>query len=146
MEMKERVNTYWSKRAQEFSQCRLIDLAGPQRNLWLDLIQKALPDNPENVRALDVGTGAGFYAFLLAELGCKVTAIDYSQAMVDEAVKNAQLLHYNGIEFRQMDAMNLEFENESLTSLSPEMSPGRSRIPKRPMTNGAACSPPEGLS
>ena len=62
---------------------------------------------------MDLGTGAGFFAFLMQELGCIVTGIDYSQAMVDNAKKVMGKLGREGIIFRQMDAQKLEFEAES---------------------------------
>ena len=62
---------------------------------------------------MDLGTGAGFFAFLMQELGCTVTGIDYSQAMVDNAKKVMEKLGREGIVFRQMDAQKLEFKAES---------------------------------
>jgi ubiquinone/menaquinone biosynthesis C-methylase UbiE len=113
MDMQTRINRYWSKRAQEFSQCRLIDLASPQKARWLKLIKDNLPERDHAIRTLDVGTGAGFYAFLLSELGCKVKAIDYSEDMIDQAKENAKLLGYPPIEFLKMDAQDMAFENGS---------------------------------
>ena len=78
----------------------------------MSVIQTWLPDKKE-IRALDLGTGAGFFAFLMQELGCIVTGIDYSQAMVDNAKKVMGKLGREGIIFRQMDAQKLEFEAES---------------------------------
>lgn len=112
MEIQEKINNYWSKRADEFSECRLKDLEGFQRKVWTDIISEAVPDGKE-LRALDIGTGAGFYAFLLADLGFEVTAVDYSQNMIDNAVSNSERLGYKGIKFIRMDAQNLKFEDES---------------------------------
>lgn len=113
MEMQERINTYWSKRAEEFSHFRLLDLAGPQRMVWRDIISQHLPKKEGKIRALDTGTGAGFYAFILAELGCETTGIDYSQDMIDQANANAEMLHFPPVMFIQMDAQKMDFEDES---------------------------------
>lgn len=112
MEIKEVINNYWSKRADEFSECRLKDLEGFQRKVWTDIIREVVPDG-KGLRALDVGTGAGFYAFLLADLGFEVTAVDYSQSMIHNAVINAEKLGYKKIKFLEMDAQNLKFEDSS---------------------------------
>ena len=48
MDMQERVNIYWSKRAEEFSHFRLLDLAGPQRTAWTEIIRQHLPKKEEN--------------------------------------------------------------------------------------------------
>ena len=66
------------------------------------------------MRALDLGTGAGFFAFILAELGCdKIVGIDYSDDMINEAKKNANDLGYSKIEFYKMDAQKLTFADNS---------------------------------
>lgn len=65
------------------------------------------------MRALDLGTGAGFFAFLLQDLGCTVTGIDYSQAMIDNALKIQEKLGGNDVTFLQMDAQSLKFPDES---------------------------------
>lgn len=112
MELQEHINTYWSKRADEFSECRLKDMESDQREIWTDLIRELIPTG-KGLRALDVGTGAGFFSFLLSDLGFEVTGIDYSQAMIDNAKANAEKLGYGKIAFQQMDAQNLEFHDES---------------------------------
>ena len=109
----ERINTYWSKRAEEFSAVRLQMLAGPSRLTWEAFLKENLPCKEGKIRALDTGTGAGFYAFMLAELGCEVTAIDYSDDMIAEAKKLASQLHYPPVNFLQMDAQNMTFPDES---------------------------------
>ena len=112
-DIKSRINTYWSMRAEEFSQFRLLDLAGPQRMVWRRIISEQLPEKEGTIRALDCGTGAGFYAFILAELGCETTGIDYSQDMIDQADTNAALLRYPPVRFLHMDAQAMSFDDES---------------------------------
>ena len=112
MEMQLRINEYWSKRSDEFADARYQDLHSRKKEEWLSVIRTWLPDKKE-IRALDLGTGAGFFAFLMQELGCTVTGIDYSQAMVDNAKKVMEKLGREGIVFRQMDAQKLEFKEES---------------------------------
>lgn len=45
---------------------------------------------------LDAGTSTGFYAGVLAECGCRVDAVDLSEAMLDEAKKreSSQQIHW----------------------------------------------------
>ena len=57
---------------------------------------------------LEVGTGPGFFAILLCELGYDVTAIDLTPAMLAEAEKNAGLLA-DKIRWMEMNAEALEF-------------------------------------
>ena len=55
-----------------------------------------------------MGTGPGFFAIILAELGYQVTAVDYTEAMLNQARKNAGPLA-SIIDFRRMDAEQLTF-------------------------------------
>ena len=64
MEIQERINEYWSKRADEFGDNRYTDMQGAKHANWKKLIGSFLPEK-ENIRALDLGTGAGFFSFIL---------------------------------------------------------------------------------
>ena len=112
MELQERINTYWSKRADEFGDARYTDMQGEKRGNWSRLIEAHLPQK-RPLRALDLGTGAGFFSFILRDLGCEVTGIDYSEEMLKNAHKNAERLGYPDICFLQMDAQQLDFEDGS---------------------------------
>ena len=61
---------------------------------------------------LEVGTGPGFFAILLCELGYDVTAIDLTPAMLEEAKKNAGDMA-GSIRFMEMNAEALMFEDAS---------------------------------
>lgn len=65
---------------------------------------------------LDVGTGPGFFAIILAELGYQVTAVDYTASMLDAARRNAGALA-SRICFRQMNAEELRFTAASFDVL-----------------------------
>ena len=60
------------------------------------------------LKILDVGTGPGFFAILLTKAGYDVTAVDYTEAMLEEAKKNAGALA-SSIHFQRMDAQKLDF-------------------------------------
>lgn len=113
MEMQERINNYWSKRAEEFGEYRLYALAGSERDNWIAFFKEHLPKKEGKIRALDTGTGAGFFAFMFASLGCETTAIDYSEEMIAHATALEKQLRYPPIRFLQMDAQNMSFEDES---------------------------------
>mgnify|MGYP000807176615 CR=1 FL=1 len=65
---------------------------------------------------LDVGTGPGFFAIILAEMGFRVTAVDYTASMLEEAGRNAGALA-DKIDFRQMNAEKLTFADHSFDVL-----------------------------
>ncbi len=111
-DMREVVNEYWSGRAGEFVHCREQDMEDEQKGLWKNYIRSILP-RKEHIKALDLGTGVGFYAFLLTELGAEATGVDYSAAMLAEAQKLAEKRGYSETKFMRMDAHHLEFPDNS---------------------------------
>lgn len=105
--------TYWTRRAPGYSQVNRDELASRQRAVWSGLlcerIRARYPDRPpEQLRVLDVGTGPGFFAIILAEQGYHVTAVDYTASMLEAARHNAGALAER-IDFRQMNAEALTF-------------------------------------
>ena len=103
---------YWTNRASGYSAVNQEELASDQKSVWRSVICRKISAHlpgkrPEEIRVLDVGTGPGFFAILLAELGYQVTAVDYTASMLDEARHNAGTLARQ-ICFRQMNAEELK--------------------------------------
>lgn len=102
---------YWSSRAKGYSMVNQEELAGEQREKWLYYLRSHFPDkSPKEISILDVGTGPGFFAIILAEAGYRVTAVDYTAEMLKEAQKNAGILS-DSITWMAMDAQHLTFED-----------------------------------
>ena len=112
---------YWTGRAPGYSAVNREELAGPRRKRWKACLAREFalhfPDRPlEELRVLEVGTGPGFFAILLRELGLDVTAIDLTPAMLAEAKENAG--HLAGlINFMEMNAEALSFEDASFDAV-----------------------------
>ena len=109
--------SYWTGRAASYSEVNQLELATQQRQKWSDClhaeIARQFPDHAlESLRVLEVGTGPGFFAILLRELGYDVTAIDLTPAMLEEAKKNAGELA-GRIQWMEMNAEALSFADES---------------------------------
>lgn len=108
---------YWTKRSVTYSQENREELGDEHRGLWLsviaDQISARFPNTPkESLHILEVGTGPGFFAIILAEAGYRVTAIDLTPAMLEQAKQNAGRLAPL-IDFREMNAEALTFPAES---------------------------------
>ena len=109
--------SYWTGRAASYSEVNQLELATQQRQKWSDClhaeITRQFPDSAsKSLRALEVGTGPGFFAILLRELGYDVTAIDLTPAMLTEAKKNAGELA-GKIRWMEMNAEALDFADAS---------------------------------
>lgn len=116
-ELFEANRTYWSQRSTSYSDVNKEELAGISRHNWASVLHEEICSHfpsrsPESIRVLDIGTGPGFFAILLAELGYSVTAVDVTPEMLDEARENAGELAQR-IEFREMNAEDLCLPDDS---------------------------------
>ena len=104
---------YWTRRAAGYSSVNRTELSGAQRHRWRSLLSDQIASHfpgkaPEELQILEVGTGPGFFAILLDELGYAVTAIDLTPAMLAEARKNAGPMA-GRIRWMEMNAESLAF-------------------------------------
>ncbi|MGO5439869.1 class I SAM-dependent methyltransferase [Megamonas funiformis] len=106
------IQTYWTNRAEGYSQVNQGELHSEQKHKWQQTLLQYIPFKAnKNIKILDIGTGPGFFAIILAQLGFDITAIDYTEQMLLEAKQNAGKLSEQ-IDFQQMDAQNLNFPDE----------------------------------
>ena len=87
------------------------ELASFRKNAWKQQILKHTGGR-RDLQVLDVGTGPGFFACILAEEGMRVTGIDQSKGMLREAEANAAKLQVSPV-FLQMDVNRLSFADET---------------------------------
>ena len=105
------IEAYWDERSRDFSKLRQKELSGPCAAAWQAYLQEKL-SAAAPLKILDIGTGAGFFAILLAQLGHKVTGIDMSADMLHQAKQNV-LAAGCSAEFRKMNAQELDFAAET---------------------------------
>ena len=111
LDPKMRIKNYWTQRSHSFAELRVRELNSVMADRWLREIAKHIPAGGQ-LRILDIGTGPGFFAILLAQEGYQVTAIDCTAEMLAEAQANAGALAAQ-ITWKLMDAQKLEFADES---------------------------------
>ncbi|MBR0378613.1 MAG: class I SAM-dependent methyltransferase [Lachnospiraceae bacterium] len=108
---------YWTQRASTYSDVNKWELDGISRERWKNAIRQRIIDHyperePQGIKVLDIGTGPGFFAIILAECGYDVTAIDLTPNMLLEASSNAGPLA-DAICFMEMNAEELEFDDSA---------------------------------
>ena len=107
MEIEQRIKDYWTQRSHDFGTVRKNELENEMGQRWLHEIERFLPEG-RKLDILDVGTGTGFFAVLLAQQGHRVEGIDLTPAMLEEARTLAKQRNLD-ITFREMDAQNLAY-------------------------------------
>ena len=82
--IKHEMKRYWSRRVEKFSALRCREFESEKHRQWMRELERHLPAD-RSLDILDVGTGTGFFALLLAEKGHRVTGIDLTPGMIREA-------------------------------------------------------------
>lgn len=109
--LEERIEKYWTNRSSGYGSSIIDEMKSFKRNVWQSLI-KRFAGKSGTLKTLDVGTGPGFFAILMAELGYEVTAVDTSSDMLKEAKKNARYAGFK-IDFARGDAQRINFPDGS---------------------------------
>ena len=105
------IERYWTRRASSYTEVVKKNLADGWDSKWADELIKNFPKTEGRyLKVLDIGTGPGFYAIILASRGYDVTAVDLSEGMLEQAKANAGELAEK-IRFLKMDAQTLEFSD-----------------------------------
>ncbi|MBR6114177.1 MAG: methyltransferase domain-containing protein [Oscillospiraceae bacterium] len=105
----QRIKSYWTARAHDFAAVRVNELHDAISDRWTEEICARLPGN-RPLDILDAGTGTGYFAVLLSRLGHRLTGIDLTPAMLDEADRIAGQAGVSPT-FLVMDAQALRFDD-----------------------------------
>lgn len=105
------IEGYWTLRADGYSESILEQIEDGRYRHWLGIIQKHLPDG-ETLRILDIGCGPGFFPIILGREGHEVTAVDYTEAMLEQAKANCARYGVDA-DIRRMDAQHLDFDDDT---------------------------------
>ncbi len=105
------IGTYWDTRAEGYSETIRSQLSGEDYQTFKTALKDGAPRG-QGLSCLDVGCGPGFFSILLAKEGHSVTAVDYSEGMLEQARSNFDEMGVC-VETVQGDAQNLPFEDGS---------------------------------
>lgn len=109
-DVKENVKTYWNERSSTFDDDIGHGTDETECRLWKHYLTGII--GPEPRKILDVGTGTGVIAIILAELGHEVIGIDLGKKMLDVGRKKTQIRGLR-IAFMAGDAENPPFADNT---------------------------------
>lgn len=100
---------YWNRRSRGYNLTTLIELHDTL--VCTQLISGLLPKGRRS-KVCDMGTACGYAAITAAKMGHEVTAVDYSESMIDHAKYTARQERLD-IKFIVADVEELSFPDES---------------------------------
>jgi SAM-dependent methyltransferase len=109
-DVQDRITAYWDRRAPHYHDHQIRNQPGPIREVWARIWRDALPPAPLDV--LDVGTGTGEVAVLLADLGHRVVGTDLAERMLAIARERAATAAVD-VRLELGDALEPGFEPDS---------------------------------
>lgn len=112
--IKDKVESYWTKRANSFFELRHDEIESEKSAKWLEEIKQLLPAG-ESLNILDLGCGTGYFEVILGREGHKVTGIDLTEEMITKANEMIRIygLDSNDVKAMVGDAENVAFADES---------------------------------
>ncbi len=112
--IKDKVESYWTKRADSFFELRHDEIESEKSAKWLEEIKQLLPAG-KSLNILDLGCGTGYFEVILGREGHKVTGIDLTEEMITKANEMIRIygLDSNDVKAMVGDAENVAFVDES---------------------------------
>ncbi|MEA1905631.1 MAG: methyltransferase domain-containing protein [Euryarchaeota archaeon] len=110
MKVKQQIREWWDNSHHDYDNIPEHRVhSKEEKEIWRDALTKSF-GTTQRLKVLDMGTGTGFLALLLAEMGHDVTGADWSKSKLNEAnekIKNSDI----PVEFVIGDAEDLSFED-----------------------------------
>jgi ubiquinone/menaquinone biosynthesis C-methylase UbiE len=110
MEIKGNIKLYWNTRSATYDKYPVSRSEEEERSAYRDVLKRSLSGN--RLKILDVGTGTGFIALILSEMGHKITGIDIAEKMLEIARQKTRGNGHN-VSFQLGDVESLSFDNTS---------------------------------
>lgn len=141
--VQESITDFWSEVAPGYEDHRgnVPQRDSPEYKAWVSEIKGLLPAAPADV--LDIATGTGFLALIVAALGHRVTGIDLSEAMLDEARARADNRGL-AVSFLREDAVAPQLAEASFDAITSRHFIWTLREPERAFRNWLSLLRPGG--
>lgn len=116
MEVKPQIREWWDNAEHDYDAIAAHGVhSEEEKELWTEAITQLLGTG-QKLKILDMGTGTGFLALLLAELGYDVTGADWAKSKLEKAKKKMEIAG-SSVNFVVEDAENLSFEAEQFDAV-----------------------------
>jgi ubiquinone/menaquinone biosynthesis C-methylase UbiE len=115
-EIKEKIRAFWDNSHQNYDAVAAHGVhSEAEKEMWRQGLAKLL-GSEKNLKVLDIGTGTGFLALLLAEMGYNVTGADWAASKILQAKEKATSSNI-AVHFEVQDAENLSLESNAFDSV-----------------------------
>lgn len=104
------IQEYWTESSENYSNAIDREYLGDEHEAWKKFILSEIGEGELNI--LDIGTGPGFFPLILSSDKRKVTGIDLTEAMVEQAREKLKKNNVNA-QILAMDCQNTTFEDET---------------------------------
>lgn len=116
MEVKPQIREWWDNAEHDYDAIAAHGVhSEAEKKLWTEAITQLLGTG-QKLRILDMGTGTGFLALLLADMGYDVTGADWAKNKLEKAKKKMEIAR-SSVNFVVEDAENLSFEADQFDAV-----------------------------
>jgi ubiquinone/menaquinone biosynthesis C-methylase UbiE len=111
-EIKEKIRAFWDNSHQNYDSVAAHGVhSDAEKEMWRQGMTKLI-GSKNNLKILDIGTGTGFLALLLAEMGYNVTGADWAASKILQAKEKAASSK-SSAHFEVQDAEKLTLESNA---------------------------------
>lgn len=110
MDLAQRIVKNWTDEADDYGENVRDELESETPKQWIRIINRYIPKD-QTLDFLDIGTGPGFFPIILSKEGHRVTGIDCTLAMIEQAKTNARL-YDTSPEFILAQGDDIPFDDE----------------------------------
>lgn len=115
-EIRELVRAFWDNPHHDYDAASAHGVNSPsEKEMWRAAMSQLLGTN-KSLKILDIGTGTGFLALLLAEMGYDVTGVDWAKSKIQKAKDKAAALKTK-VNFEVQDAETLSFPDNTFDAV-----------------------------
>jgi ubiquinone/menaquinone biosynthesis C-methylase UbiE len=115
-EIKEKIRAFWDNSHQNYDSVAAHGVHSEAEIVMWRQGMKSLLGAERSLKILDIGTGTGFLALLLAKMGYDVVGVDWAKSKISQAREKAKAANIP-VEFRVEDAEKLTLESNSFDAV-----------------------------